>query len=54
MTFIRSLFSLESVDYSSVKSLANDMVTLAKETATKMDSTSDQYHGTDLDAVNSL
>ena len=47
MNFILSIFSVDSVDYSSVNSLARDILTLAKRTADKM-------HTTPLDNGNSL
>lgn len=39
MNFVLSVFSLDSVDYSSVKTLAHDILTLAKRTADKMHTT---------------
>ena len=49
MTFIRSMFSLEAVDYTSVKTLADDILRLAKQTADTM-----QASATTLNDVNSL
>lgn len=36
MNFVHSIFSLDSVDYFSVQTLASDILTLAKQTADKM------------------
>ena len=36
MNFVLSIFSLDSVNYSSVETLAHDILTLAKVTADKM------------------
>ena len=47
MNFVHSVFSLDSVDYSSVQTLANDILKLAKQTADKM-------HTTTLDNGNLL
>jgi hypothetical protein len=47
MNFVLSIFSVESVDYSSVKTLARDILTLAKHTA-------DEMHTTPIDNGNSL
>ena len=39
MNFVRSIFSLESVNYSTVHTLAEDILTLAKQTADQMQTT---------------
>ena len=49
MNFVRSIFSLDSVNYSSVHTLANDIVTLAKQTAEQM-----HVMSSDNDSVDSL
>lgn len=41
MNFIRSIFSLESVNYSTVHTLADDILTLAKQTADQMRTNTD-------------
>ena len=41
MNFVRSIFSLESVNYSTVHTLAEDILTLAKQTADQMHTNTD-------------
>lgn len=49
MNFVRSIFSLESVNYTSVHTLADDILRLAKDTADTMHTSAST-----LNDVNSL